>query len=175
MPPARTLLTVGAYAQHRGVSPQQVSRWKREERLVVVHGRIDAEASDAALDGALDAADSPHGASAADPLDRASRSEAERQKAVWQAKRLRLEYRKAAGELVSKEQVGREAFHVARTVRDRLQRLPSRLRDELAAEDDPAAVHALLEREIREALVGLSEDLEWEAARSGPGGEDAAP
>lgn len=68
-----------------------------------------------------------------------------------------LELEERRGELVKVDQVEREAFAIARRVREAMTNIPDRLAAEVAALSKPSDVHALLTREIRAALQGLAD------------------
>ncbi len=57
--------------------------------------------------------------------------------------------------MVDRESVEREAFRVARVVRDAMLSLPDRLAALVTAETDQAKNHAILTKEIMAALKGL--------------------
>lgn len=76
-----------------------------------------------------------------------------------------LELQKQLGTLVSKAEVEKASFAVARVVRDAFMTLPDRLAPRLAAESDLARIHADLENEIRYILNGLSDRLPAAAAQ----------
>jgi hypothetical protein len=67
----------------------------------------------------------------------------------------RLELEQRRGNLVDRGEVQREAFRLARLVRDRLQAIPDRSSASLAALDNPGQVHQLLLEEITRALEAL--------------------
>lgn len=73
---------------------------------------------------------------------------------MYQAELARLEYEEKHGTLVNAEEIKKEAFRVARQVRDAILNIPDRISAELAAETDTFAVHKLLTNEIKKALVG---------------------
>jgi hypothetical protein len=64
--------------------------------------------------------------------------------------------REQAGELVRVDEVRAEASRLALLVRDSLLNLPDRLAPVVAAESDPAAVHRLLDSELRRVLTSLA-------------------
>ena len=66
-----------------------------------------------------------------------------------------MEVRRKRGDLVEKVKVEAEAFRCGRTVRDALLALPDRLAGVLASESDQKKVHAILTKEIRQALEAL--------------------
>lgn len=78
------------------------------------------------------------------------KSEAER------ARLLEIKAKVEAGKFVDVDEVRIEAFNTGRQVRDALLNIPSRLSAVLAAETDERACFALLDREIREALIELT-------------------
>ncbi len=80
------------------------------------------------------------------------------QKIRWnraRATREEMELKIRTGELIETCKVEREAFHVARVVRDAMLSLPDRLAGIVTAETDQAKNHALLTKEILAALKGL--------------------
>jgi len=74
----------------------------------------------------------------------------------YAAEKARLEALQGRGELIPAADVKKEAFALARAVRDALMTIPDRLAPELAACTDARQVHQLLGDEIRVALRGLS-------------------
>ena len=75
----------------------------------------------------------------------------------YQAEQAKLAALQGRGELVPVAEVRREAFALARAVRDVLQGIPDRLAPMLAATQDAAQCHRLLAEEIRVALRGLAD------------------
>lgn len=71
-------------------------------------------------------------------------------------KKLDLDQRK--GRLVDVGKVRAAWFQLVRDTRDRLLMIPDRLAGEIAAESDMRRVHAMLDRELREALQELTTD-----------------
>lgn len=67
----------------------------------------------------------------------------------------RLEYEQKAGTLVPIEDVQKEAFRIARIVRDNMLNIADRLAAELAAETNQFRVHTRLTEELRKALEEL--------------------
>ena len=76
---------------------------------------------------------------------------------TYNAKLTRLDYEERTGKLLNAEDVAKEAFAVARRVRDRLLNIPSRMASVLASETDSKAIERLLSQELRIALEELSE------------------
>lgn len=75
---------------------------------------------------------------------------------AYQARLAKLEYEKAIGKVIDADTVKVQAFKVARQVRDGLLNIPDRVAAELAAETNPAKVHARLYRELRDVLATLA-------------------
>lgn len=95
--------------------------------------------------------------------------EAQLRVAIQQETKLRLANEEKEGLLVDVAQARRQAYECARTIRDALLNLPSRLAAELAAEPDATKVHARLDEEIRLALERLAEALADDGPDSGDG------
>lgn len=74
----------------------------------------------------------------------------------YQAALAELAYEEKAGRLVSAEDVKREAFAVARTVREAILNIPERIAAELAGESDVDRVYQMLVRELTQALASLA-------------------
>lgn len=77
---------------------------------------------------------------------------------MYAAELARLEYEEMRGTLVNAEAVKKEAFRVARQVRDAMLNIPDRIAAELAAETDTFAAHKRLTDEIKNALTGALGD-----------------
>ena len=75
----------------------------------------------------------------------------------YQAELAKLQVSQQRDELVSTEQVKREAFAAARSVRDSLMALPDRLAAQLAGTSDARLCHNLLTEELRVALRSLAD------------------
>ena len=76
---------------------------------------------------------------------------------TYNAKLTRLDYEERTGKLLNAEDVAKDAFAVARRVRDRLLNIPSRMASVLASETDSKAIERLLIQELRVALEELSQ------------------
>lgn len=74
---------------------------------------------------------------------------------AFMAELARLEYELKAGQLVPIEDVKKEAFKMARVVRDGILNIPDRLAAELAAETNQFRVHTRLTEELRKVLEEL--------------------
>lgn len=82
-------------------------------------------------------------------------AEARAQHERFKARLAQLEMEQREAKLVEADAVKREAFRVARLVRDALLNLPDRVAGELAAEANQFKVHQRLVSEIRRALEDL--------------------
>jgi phage terminase Nu1 subunit (DNA packaging protein) len=81
------------------------------------------------------------------------------EKEIYRAKMAKLNFERMDGALVPAKDVTTAAFEKARTVRDQLLNIPSRVSPILAAETNAAKVHEILDKEIRQALEVLSAGL----------------
>jgi hypothetical protein len=164
-----TTMTVTEYALHRGVSQPLISRWKKEGRLVLDStGRILVRATDLVLgkdmhptkggrSGSRAASDpSPPPPSTAAPDadgqgsgDELSLANAARLEKVQKVRLLHMEIEEKAGNLVSRSDVERTAFDLARRGQEALMGIADRLSPQLAAEADPHRVHVMLSDELR--------------------------
>lgn len=77
---------------------------------------------------------------------------------AYTAKLTQLKYEEQAGTLVAADQVKKEAFDLARSIRDALFNLPDRLAQEFANETNPFVINRRLSAEIRHALEGLGKE-----------------
>jgi predicted naringenin-chalcone synthase len=75
----------------------------------------------------------------------------------YQAELAKLDVDLKRKELVPAEAVKREAFALAKTIREALVNIPDRVANQLAAETDAQAVHMVLSKEITEALERLAD------------------
>ena len=75
----------------------------------------------------------------------------------YKAEQAKLAVDQQRGELIPLEHVKREAFALAKAVREALLNLPDRVANQLAGENDPAAVHQLLSDELTGALAQLAD------------------
>ena len=76
----------------------------------------------------------------------------------------RLDYAKALGLLVSKAETAHSSSRRYRGMRDQFLNIPDRIASVLAAERDPAQVHAILTAELKRVMHELSDDARAEAA-----------
>ena len=83
-------------------------------------------------------------------------SQARAKKEKYLAALRKLEYEQKSGQLISADEVEREYFNIARTVRDSLLNIPARIGAVLAAETNESKVFEILNEEITQALEALS-------------------
>jgi hypothetical protein len=91
-------------------------------------------------------------------------NESRRKQAYYSAEQARLDHLKELGLVVSTEEQTKVSARRYRAMRDKLQSIPDRTCDILAAERDAGVVHALLVKEIDQALYELSDDARAEFA-----------
>ncbi len=90
--------------------------------------------------------------------DNATFAEAQRHKELYKARAAQIDYETQIGKLVEMAVIEREAFTLARAVRDAILNIPDRLIPLLAAMEGREAMHALLLKELQQALEGLADD-----------------
>lgn len=150
-------LSQRALARRLGVDPKAV-------RKAIASGRLKASIGrDGKLDAAVAAKEWAAGASKPNPRAPGGQpaagrggptlTEAQRRVALERAASIRLSNRQKRAQLVPAAEVRRDAFAAARSVRDAVLGVADRVASELAAESDPARVHARLLEELRGALV----------------------
>jgi hypothetical protein len=158
------LLSLRAYAKHRGVSLAAVQKAIHSGRIAThPEGLIDSDRADAEWK-----AKTRPGQRRARPAPVATREPAEapvagldyfRARAIresYLARLAKIEFEEKTAQLVSRDEVQVAAFTRARTVRDNLLNIPDRLAATLAAESDADKVHQILTGEIRKALDELA-------------------
>lgn len=164
-------VTPTAYAKHRGVSPAGVFDAIQKGRLDASLERkdsgrflIDVEAADAEWAANTDSGTGslahaknrmPALPEPAEPGETMSYAEARAAHERFKARLAELEMEEREGKLIEADAAKREAFRVARQVRDALLNLPDRVAGELAAETNQFKVHQRLVAEIRRALEEL--------------------
>ena len=159
------LLSLRAYAKHRGVSLAAVQKAIHSGRITPnADGLIDSDRADAEwaaktrpgqrrARSAPPAAREPAEAPGAGGLDY-FRARAIRES--YLARLAKIEFEEKTAKLVSRDEVQVAAFTRGRVVRDNLLNIADRLAATLAAENDVDKVHRLLSDEIRMALDALA-------------------
>jgi phage terminase Nu1 subunit (DNA packaging protein) len=175
------LMTFAAYSRHRGVSKQAVTKAIAAGRISVVveNGKrfVDSDVADVEWER-----NSQHDQRRIPIQDEDSQapvqSEGEQKtpategpsgtqsytknRAVrehYNARLAKLSFEQRSGKLVEEEQVKKEAFVIARRVRDSLLAIPDRVAAELVNEPNQFRIHARLTEEIRKALISLKDLL----------------
>lgn len=179
-------MNAAEYARHRGVTKQQVSHYIREGKITarrVGSGYdIDPAVADAELDRNLNQAwGGRQGGPAGRMLQQQTPAPAPRPAAAvatppaansnaipsfadsraireaYAARILKLEYEEKSGKLVDKAELKLKLAKLHMAVRDALRTIPDRVAPILAAETDQAKIHAMLLKEIGQALEGLGD------------------
>lgn len=166
------LLTQADYARHRGCTPPTVHRAIKDGRITLINGKIDPAVADREWDANTDhqmrenalsrvtkskeEEALTHGEEAAKNGDTYLAWKTRRERA--EALRSELAHAQASGELYEKAAADRAAKTMARLLRDRLFGIASRVSAELAGLSDPAAIEALLNRELRAALSAIERE-----------------
>jgi pyruvate/2-oxoglutarate dehydrogenase complex dihydrolipoamide acyltransferase (E2) component len=158
------LLSLRAYAKHRGVSLAAVQKAIHSGRITPnADGLIDSGRADAEWDAKTRPGQRRAPAAAAAPKQPAEAPAAGldyfRARAIresYLARLAKIEFEERTAKLVSRDEVQVAAFTNGRTIRDNLLNIPDRLAATLAAETDADRVHHLLSAEIRKALEELS-------------------
>src|SRR3989338_1374870 len=73
----------------------------------------------------------------------------------YQARLAKLEYEEKSGKLIDAEKVKKDAFELARRVRDHILNIPDRISAELVGITDQPTMHSVLLRELNTALQEL--------------------
>ena len=81
------------------------------------------------------------------------------QKEFWLGKKAEIEYKRQMQEVVSIEEVNKNAFEVARLVRDNLVGMSARLTAMVASENDPHIIRTLIDEEVNRTLSSVSETI----------------
>lgn len=177
------MMSVRGYARLRGMAHTSVDYQIRKGRIPVVDGKIDADYADHVFREKVDAKQSLRGRGQQraggglpttlsgvaptlpdDPEDleairrRVPRdyNDAAYLQAVEDLLKRRAANAEMEGRLVDTEKVAQAQFEVARQVRDLLMAIPSRVDEQLAAEQTPAGCRRILDAEIRQALEEAS-------------------
>ena len=158
------LLSLRAYAKHRGVSLAAVQKALHSGRITAnADGLIDSERADAEWTAKTRPGQRrgrPVAAQAREPVEApASGLDYFRARAIresYLARLAKIEFEEKTAKLISRDEVQVAAFTRGRTIRDNLLNLADRLAATLAAESDADRVHQLLSAEIRQALEELS-------------------
>lgn len=146
--PVTLLDMAGTYASEADISPT--------ERLEISRLKQEAEEAkrEAIAAGALEEQDTIWKSSVPETVTQAA---AKAEKEYWLGRKAELDFKKMNQELVSVDDVKRQAFEIARGVRDTILAIPARLAPILAADNDAFSIQNKLTIEINSALESLSE------------------
>lgn len=162
------------YAKDRGVEYTQLSKWAGQGRFssdaVRKEGRKWIVADAQELDRQVAAAKAPDrgGRGGAPAIDQAlvqqqtqaaaipSFAQSRAIREAYAARLTRLEFDQRSGKLVDKAELKMRLAKLHMSVRDALRTIPDRVAPIVAAETDQAKIHAMLLKEIGQALEGLN-------------------
>jgi hypothetical protein len=151
--PSPQSVTSTEYRRKKGFSRQRLSALKKKGKIKFTpDGKIDPAASDAAIMAAQVAAQQFQQRSAARQLLE-----------YYQAQKAKLEYETSVGSLVPRDEIERQAFTMARKVRDKFFNIPDRIDGLVVAavrstKDDTTArrkVREMLTKELHHAAASL--------------------
>ena len=161
------------YAKDRGVEYTQLSKWAGQGRFssdaLRKEGRKWIVADAQELDRQVAAAKAPDrgGRGGAPAIDQAlvqqqnqaaaipSFAQSRAVREAFAAKLTKLEFDQRSGKLVDKNELRMRLAKLHMGVRDALRTIPDRVAPIVAAETDQAKIHAMLLKEIGQALEGL--------------------
>ena len=153
-------ITQAKLAEILGVSPPRISQVKSKGRLEGTYRKkggtvlYDQEAAIAAWNGEIDQLTTRVAGSEQEiPSFNESRAKSEH----FRAELARLDLEIKEEKLCEADKVKREAFSMARSVRDALNSIPDRVANQFAAETDPVVIHQALSEELRKALERLTD------------------
>jgi hypothetical protein len=162
------------YAKDRGVEYTQLSKWAGQGRFssdaVRKDGRKWIVADAQELDRQVAAAKAPDrgGRGGAPAIDQALVQQQNQAAAIpsfaqsraireaYAARLTRLEFDQRSGKLVDKAELKMRLAKLHMAVRDALRTIPDRVAPIVAAEKDQVKIHAMLLKEIGQALEGLN-------------------
>lgn len=154
------LVTTKQISEVLGVSPARVSQVKKTGRLNGTFSKkgattyYDQDAAIAAWNGEIPQLTSRiSGSDQEIPSFNESRAKSEH----FRAELARLDLEVKEEKLCEAEKVRREAFSLARSVRDAVNSIPDRVANQFAAETDPVVIHQALTEELRKALERLTD------------------
>lgn len=175
------LISQAEYARRKGVSRQYIHRLITQGKIPTDdENRIDPDIADAALAQLSDPArhlngdlgdetdsgpaddydaDNAENAGSAPANGHASFARFRSAREGYQAQLAKLDYEERAGKLVRKDEVEREAFEVARQLRDRLLSIPQEISGTLVGMIDEKEIAKFLRAKIRDALMEASNDV----------------
>jgi transcriptional regulator with XRE-family HTH domain len=155
------LITQAELARRLGVSRQYVGKLVRQGKIQRVDGKIDLEVATGALRMLADPArprNTPELLGEAEE-DSTTFAEAKTMKEVYSAKLARLKFEEESGKLIERADIEDKARDVAVIVKESLLMLPNKLMEQLAVESDPREINVMLDREMREVLARMADQI----------------
>lgn len=153
------LVTQAQLAEVLGVSAPRISQVKKTGRLEGTYSKkgnavlYDQDKAVAAWNGEISHLTTRVAGSEQEiPSFNESRAKSEH----FRAELARLDLEVKEEKLCEVEKVEREAFSLARSVRDAVNSIPDRVANQFAAETDPVVIHQALSEELRKALERLT-------------------
>ena len=157
------LVTQTEYASRRGVKPQTIFVWKKQNRIVMVGRKVDVVASDKRMretesPGHKAGASERAGGQLAEEPGEAkdfyvSRAELE----AIKVKRAQIDLDTTTALLILREDAERQAFEDGRRFRDAMMGLPDQYADRLATIINVREMREALRLMLRDAISGVSD------------------
>jgi hypothetical protein len=159
-------MNAAEYAKHRDVTKAAVNKYIREGKMTArkVGGQyeIDPEVADAELRRNLNQS---KGGKGGGPINRETPvstgipalADSRAIREAYAARITKLEYEEKSGRLVDKGELKLRLAKLHMAVRDALRTIPDRVAPIVAAESNQAKIHAMLLKEIGQALEGLGD------------------
>ena len=166
---AQELITQSELARRLGVSRQYIYKLVKSGKIKKVGKKVDYESACESIKMISDPARSKLSDKAEDvelSIDDGSDdkrnptfAEAKTMKEIYSAKLAKLKYEEEAEILINKSQIYEKAHLVGRNIKQVLLSLPARVMEQLAVENDPRVINTILEKEVRDSLSSLEEEL----------------
>ena len=156
----QTLVSQSEYSRHRKVNPGTVNIWKNQGKIPIINGKIPLEEADRLLEERANLRKDRSNNNVIEELKYLADTglnyaQARGLHEQYKAGKAKLELDETTGKLISVKDVEKQAYKLARTVRDTMQAIPERLASILAEESDEFTVHEILTKEINECLQAI--------------------
>jgi hypothetical protein len=152
------LLSIRAYAKHKGVSDTAVRKAIDAGRITMSGDKIDTDTADRQWAMNTNPAQSRKSADESSPSSSYQYSRAKKE--TYEALLKKLEYEERLGKLISVEKVEYEAFTAARIARDKLLAIPDRIAPAIIGKTEIFDIKEALRKEILDSLEHLTEFLD---------------
>ena len=166
------LITQAELARRLGVTRQYINKLVRDGKIQKVGKKIDYESACESIKMITDPArskisedkkeesvETPMPAKNSGGKRPPTFAEAKTMKEIYSAKLAKLKYEEEAQILIKKSDIYEKAHIVGRNIKQVLLSLPARVMEQLAVETDPRKVNQILEKEVRDSLSSLEEEL----------------